>query len=272
TWDVTDIFAVSGVEALHAGDFEVVNLRPIVSGLSASSGAAGSALTITGQNFSGAAGHVSVFFGSTAATSVNVLGDTAISVIVPSGSGTVDVTVQSGVNEQDNLSGNPNANVNAPIFGYGTSTPTPADRFTYAGFVPPDAATGKCEDGVAKALAKYMRAVVTCHVKSADSGVKGVPLDDELCESNPSTGMGAKEKYDAATAKLSAKGCTGCAIANADSLRTNAESFLNVQNAPLFCAGSTASLGGEYSGFVPPDEATGKCEDGVAKALARYLG
>lgn len=74
----------------------MVNLAPIVTGLSAGSGAAGNVLTITGQNFSGAAGHLSVFFGSTASSSAMVLSDTGISVMVPNGSGTVDVTVQIG--------------------------------------------------------------------------------------------------------------------------------------------------------------------------------
>jgi hypothetical protein len=130
-WDLTDIFASNGLEALTAANFDVVTLTPVVTGLSASTGQAGSALTITGQNFSGAAGHLTVFFGGTAAGSANVLSDTQISVTVPSGSGTVDVTVQSGVNETDTFSSNPNANVNAPIFGYGTSALTLADKFTY---------------------------------------------------------------------------------------------------------------------------------------------
>jgi hypothetical protein len=45
----------------------------------------------------------------------------------------VDVTVQSGANETDNFSDNPDANVNAPIFGYGISAATTADQFTYGG-------------------------------------------------------------------------------------------------------------------------------------------
>jgi autotransporter passenger strand-loop-strand repeat protein len=133
TWNLNDIFATNGLEALNAGDFQVVALRPVVSGLSASSGKAGSTITITGQNFSGAAGHLSVFFGSTTAGAVNVESDTQITAVVPNGSGTVDVTVQSGVNETDNFSSNPNANVNAPIFGYGTSATSPADQFTFTG-------------------------------------------------------------------------------------------------------------------------------------------
>jgi hypothetical protein len=41
------------------------------------------------------------------------------------------VRVQSGTNEVDHVSGSPNANVNAPIFGYGTSALTTADKFTF---------------------------------------------------------------------------------------------------------------------------------------------
>jgi autotransporter passenger strand-loop-strand repeat protein len=133
TWNLNDIFASNGLEALNAGDFQVVNLQPVVTGLSTSSANAGSTITITGQNFSGAAGHLSVLFGNTAASSVQVLSDTQITAVVPNGSGTVDVRVQSGVNETDNISSNPNANVNAPIFGYGTSAISPADRFTFSG-------------------------------------------------------------------------------------------------------------------------------------------
>ena len=44
----------------------------------------------------------------------------------------MNVTVQSGVNEVDNISDNPKANVNQPIFGYGTSAISSADQFTYS--------------------------------------------------------------------------------------------------------------------------------------------
>jgi hypothetical protein len=148
-----------------------------------------------------------------------------------------------------------------------TTTTLPDDT----GFVPPDAATGKCEDGVAKALSKYVKTGIKCHLKSADSGVKGVPLDDELCESDPSTGKGAEERFDAAITKLSGKGCGGCAIGNAFALRAAAEMFLGDNNGQIYCAGSTAFEGGDDTGFVPPDTATGKCEDRVAKALSKYM-
>jgi len=126
TWNMSDVL---GLSALNAGDFQVVNLTPQVTGLSVGSGAAGNTITVVGQNFSGAAGHLTVSFGSTAATSVTFVDDAHINVVVPSGSGTVNVTVQSGVNEVD--PNNPNDNVNNPMFGYGTSAITTADQFTY---------------------------------------------------------------------------------------------------------------------------------------------
>ncbi len=137
TWNVDDIFASNGLETLTASDFEVVDLTPRVSGLSETVGAAGDSITITGQNFSGAAGRLSVLFGTTAASSVTVVDDSHITAIVPSGSGTVDVTVQSGIVETDTISSNPNANVTKPIFGYGISAVTSADRFTFGTTSPP---------------------------------------------------------------------------------------------------------------------------------------
>src|SRR5262249_53535525 len=114
-WDMNDVL---GLHALTASDFDVVDLTPRVTGLSLASGSAGSTITVIGQNFSGAAGHLSVFFGATAATSVTFADDAHLSVVVPNGVGTVAVTVQSGVNAVD--PNNPNDNVNNPIFGYGT--------------------------------------------------------------------------------------------------------------------------------------------------------
>ena len=127
-WDMNDI--LDGLRQIAASNFDVVNLTPAVTNLSSSSGAAGTPLMINGYNFSGAAGHVSVFFGSTAAFAPNVLSDSQISVTVPNGISTVDVTVQSGLYEPDTDDG-PYANVHEPIFGYGTSATNAVDKFTY---------------------------------------------------------------------------------------------------------------------------------------------
>jgi hypothetical protein len=92
-------------------DFEAVDLTPIVSSLGPTSGPAGTSVTINGLCFSGGAGMTQVFFGSTPATSIQVVSDTEIIANAPAGvSGTVDVTVQSP---------------------YGTSKVVAGDRFTF---------------------------------------------------------------------------------------------------------------------------------------------
>ena len=126
-WNMDDVL---GLEQLTVGDFQVIDLTPHVTGVSAASAVAGTAVTITGQNFSGAAGHLSVLFGSTPATSVTYIDDGHVSAVVPAGTGTVDVRVQSGLNETD--PNGPTDNVNNPIFGYGISATSAADLFTYA--------------------------------------------------------------------------------------------------------------------------------------------
>jgi hypothetical protein len=69
-----------------------------------------------------------VLFGNTAATNVTVVDDAHITVTVPSGSGTVDVRVQSGVTTVPDSS-----NYSDPIFGYGLSALSPTDQFTFGG-------------------------------------------------------------------------------------------------------------------------------------------
>jgi hypothetical protein len=123
-WDMNDVL---GLESLTANDFQVLNLAPIVTGLSTTTGSAGSTVTITGQDFSGAAGNLSVFFGATASPTVTYVSDTEITAVVPSGTGTVDVTVQSGVSDPGDSS-----NSNGSVWGYGVSAKTSADKYTYS--------------------------------------------------------------------------------------------------------------------------------------------
>src|SRR5262249_9447190 len=93
---------------------------PAVSGVSPSSGGTvgGTAVTITGANFTGASG---VSFGTAAAASFTVLSDTALTATSPAAAaGAVDVTVTTPS---------------------GTSATSPADRFTYNA-TPAPAVTG----------------------------------------------------------------------------------------------------------------------------------
>ncbi|HKB38159.1 MAG TPA: IPT/TIG domain-containing protein, partial [Gemmataceae bacterium] len=71
--DIQD--TVHGLKSLHFSDFEVVDLTPVVTDLSAHSGPASTTVTVIGQNFSGAAGRLQVLFGNTPATSVTVVDD-----------------------------------------------------------------------------------------------------------------------------------------------------------------------------------------------------
>src|SRR5436305_1369107 len=109
-----------------------------------------------------------------------------------------------------------------------------------AGCIPPTAAVGKCEDGVQKALTRYIQTVIKCHIKAADAGVEGKPFDEELCESDPVGGKGAKEKYDAAIAKL-ALTCPACSTANASALRAATEVSIECHNGDIYCDGTTPS-------------------------------
>jgi hypothetical protein len=127
TWNDSDIQdSLHGLKSLTYSQFEVVDLTPAVTGLSTTSGPAGTAVTVTGRNFSGAAGHLQVLFGNTPATSVTIVDDGHVTAVAPAGSGTVDVRVQSGVSDPNDTS-----NINSPLFGYGISATSAADHFTY---------------------------------------------------------------------------------------------------------------------------------------------
>jgi hypothetical protein len=129
TWNDNDIQdTLHGLKSLHFTDFEVVDLTPAVTGLTVNSAPAGATVTVLGRNFSGAAGRLKVLFGNTQATSVTVVDDGHVSAVVPTGSGTVDVRVQSGIADPNDTS-----NYTSPIFGYGISATSAADRFTYGG-------------------------------------------------------------------------------------------------------------------------------------------
>jgi hypothetical protein len=129
-WNMDSVLQIG---AITASSFEVVDLTPRVTGLSTNTGstAGGTQVTITGQNFSGAAGRLHVNFGTTPATSFQIVSDTQIiAVAPPHAAGAGNVTIQSGQNQTDN-------NGATVFFGYGTSTDTAADAFTFSATSPP---------------------------------------------------------------------------------------------------------------------------------------
>jgi hypothetical protein len=129
TWNDNDIqSSTTGLKSLTYSDFEMVSLTPIVTAISKPIAPANSVITITGQNFSGAAGHLQVLFGTTPGRNVTIQDDAHLTVTVPAGiTGQVDIQVQSGSPDP-----NDSENINAPLFGYGTSATVPADKFTPA--------------------------------------------------------------------------------------------------------------------------------------------
>jgi hypothetical protein len=158
TWDMNDLTpdAVSGkytvgLDSIPTTSFEAVDLTPQVTSVTASSGPVGTTITVTGQNFSGAGGRLSVLFvppgnnppytsngqvttlnpGVIPASSVTIVDDQHLQVVVPSGSGTVDVRVLSGQLLDDTYNSDAE-NATAPVFGYGISPTVSNDLFTYS--------------------------------------------------------------------------------------------------------------------------------------------
>jgi hypothetical protein len=135
-WDMDDVLQI---QQIGAGSFEVVDLTPVVTGLSVVGGSTtgGTTVTITGRNFSGAAGQLHVLFGTTEATSVTVVSDTQLIAVAPAhASGLVDVRVRSGTNRT-------NTDGQQVFFGYGTSANTAADDFRFVRTTPPAGVAGQ---------------------------------------------------------------------------------------------------------------------------------
>ncbi len=152
TWNDNDIQdTTSGLKSLHFADFEVVDLTPRITSLSTSSAAPGATITITGQNFSGASGRLQTLFGSTPSPTTTFIDDTHVSAVVPSGTGTVNIRIQSG----QTLAANAN-NITSPIFGYGLSAIVPAASFTFT-----TATTGICCRGATCAIILQSNCITT---------------------------------------------------------------------------------------------------------------
>jgi hypothetical protein len=126
TWNDNDIQdTLHGLKSLWYTNFEVVDLTPAVTNVSPAQGPAGTSVTIAGCNFSGAAGRLSILFG-TNQVPATFIDDAHVTAVAPTGSGTVDVRVQSGIGNA-----NSTANYTAPIWGYGLSATSSVARFTY---------------------------------------------------------------------------------------------------------------------------------------------
>ncbi len=122
-------------------------------------------------------------------------------------------------------------NLNGGVVFCDNSSGTPQDA-PNTGFVPNNKTLQKCEDGAAKNAGKLTGAIGKCHIKTADTLMKGKGFDEEGCE-----GL-AKTKYDAAAAKLT--GCPGCLSHNA--LRDLVELLLDSNNGLAYCSSPSGAF------------------------------
>ncbi len=141
TWDDSDVQSTSnGLKSLNFSDFEVVDLTPVVTGVTANFGppAGGNTVVISGLNFSGAAGDLHVFFGAVEATVVAINSDSQLTVIAPAqAAGLVDVRVRAG-----SVKPNGDPPPATVFFGYGTSAVSAASRYNYGTAPPPPVGPG----------------------------------------------------------------------------------------------------------------------------------
>jgi len=147
------------------------------------------------------------------------------------------------------------------------------------GCVPDTKGHLKCGDGLGKAFGKAIRAVIKCHQKQAHAAFAGPPADDEACEEGTGTGKAAKEKLDAAIAKLSPL-CSGQQLSGATAeettlfaSKTNPAS-LDAQNGNVYCDGTTSiDASGDDAGTVDMAAADAKnrlkCADTVGAELGK---
>jgi len=107
---------------------------PAISSLSVNSGAAGTAVTINGNNFNGATGAAAVQFGGINVSSYTVVSNTQITTTSPAGSGVVNVNVTTPSGTSANTSINtytyPTAATNAPIITGATFRPVTSSTIT----------------------------------------------------------------------------------------------------------------------------------------------
>ena len=161
----------------------------------------------------------------------------------------------------------------ATLLGTGASLAAPGDPFggDDAGCFPLNKNAAKCEHAVAKAASKALVCILGCHIKRANGKLVDDTAED-ACESTDAA-KSCKAKYDKATgpnSKVNAL-CPPCLDATARaSVFVAIESQLdNGTNAAVYCAPGTP-FGGDDQGNVPASKSNDqKCEDAVAKALAK---
>jgi len=148
--------------------------------------------------------------------------------------------------------------------------------WSFGGCPPASKDADKCETGIAKAVGKFVGAVIKCHTKQADGAFKQKPVDDEGCESDTPDKSG-KAKLDAAITKMAAL-CPPGVVTNATSFEDQlltGQNSLDATNGRVYCdatSGTRIDANGDDAGWVPASKDVSKCADGVAKSVAKLWG
>src|SRR6059036_2106113 len=99
----------------------------------------------------------------------------------------------------------------------------------------PDAAALRCEDAVARNLARTIVCSANCHVAAASAGLSGRPFDEEGCERS------CRRSYDDASARLAPR-CPPClGGAEQADLADEVQAAADEENGDIFCAGGSAT-------------------------------
>ncbi|TMA37439.1 MAG: hypothetical protein E6J79_10455 [Deltaproteobacteria bacterium] len=164
-----------------------------------------------------------------------------------------------------------------------TTTTVTSTTLTFGGddtgCVPDTKGHLKCGDGLGKAFGNALRAVIKCHQKQAHAAFAGTPADDEPCEDGTGTGKSAREKLDAAIAKLAVM----CSAQQLSAVTTEETTLfasqsnpasLDAQNGNVYCDGATSvDPGGDDAGTVDAAAADAKnklkCADTVGLELGK---
>jgi len=132
------------------------------------------------------------------------------------------------------------------------------------GFVPPDATAARCEDGVARRVARFVGELIRCETRAADLAVQTLRFDEEGCEAR------ARRRYVTAIGQFLGPPCPPCLktadVGGAEATRALIEASVRL----VYCSGTTA-LGADDPGYVPPDTGTAGCEGGVARHVAKLV-
>lgn len=151
------------------------------------------------------------------------------------------------------------------------------------------AAHEQCSDSVSKLFDKLIQSVIKCHLTQADCAWKnanGKPctFDEEGCEkASTPPGKSAKEKFDAAIAKLSAPPSGPCIGSPVPTFAATEESVLladkntvlsiDAQNQNTYCDNTQPAIdpSGDDAGFIPATKDNLKCSDTSAKLQGKLV-